>query len=830
MAKSDSIARSFLNNLGRLFFFAFMMAIFAAFALFAAVTHYSKDLPSTEKLADYQPKTMTRLYDAKGNLLSEYASERRIFTPIERIPTRIKNAFIAAEDQNFYTHSGVDYISIVRASIRNLAAKATGRGSVSGASTITQQVVKNLLLTNEKTISRKIKEAILATRLTKAMSKDRILEIYLNEIFLGNQAYGVGAAANNYFGKNIEDLSVEEAALLAAMPKAPSRFNPYKNYKRAKERRDWVIERMYEESFISVDEMKKAQQNKISLVPVEREAEAKDFFSEEVRRILVKKLGAEKVYGGGLFVRTTVDPALQEFAEQAMFEGMRAYDHKHGWRGPIAQIGDLDIWREALSEIAAPEGLGRWQLAVVLSVRADKAEIGLLDGDKSFVPFSTMKWASKVLPDQRYGASPNSAKQVVSVGDVIAVSAVLNEKADKIEHYALEQIPNVNGAFMAMDPQSGRVLAMVGGYPYGGSHFNRATQALRQPGSAFKPFVYLTALENGFSPSSVIEDGPLAINMGAGTGIWRPKNYSNDFLGFITLRKGLEKSRNNMTILLTLMLGINKVQDVAKRLGIYADPIPYYPMALGAQETTLEKMMTAYSTLANSGKKVLPRYIDKVQNNFGETIYRNDLGECLGCDADSETTIPTIESKTEQVVDPVIAFQVTSMLEGVVQRGTAVRAKSLGKPIAGKTGTTNESFDTWFIGYSPDIVAGAYIGFDKPRTLGAKETGASVTLPIFIKFMEKALADTPAKPFKVPEGVAYTAVDTTTGKTPTEASLPQNIQYEIVNPNAKPIEYSTEYKRQFGYGETYGAAPFSPEDEGVKKENIDSGGFFEGVY
>lgn len=803
----------------------FMMAIFGIIAGFVLINHYSQDLPSSEKLATYQPKTMTRLYDAKGGLLSEYAEEKRVLTPIDRIPDIVKQAFISAEDQNFYEHEGIDYMGILRAALQNAKTKITGQGGVSGASTIPQQVVKNLLLTNEKTFERKIKEAILAIRISKALPKDRILELYLNEIYLGNHSYGVGAAAQIYFGKNVEDLNAGEAALLAAMPKAPSTFNPYRNYDRAKIRRDWVLTRMEDEGYLDDEQYEALIATEIPLVPVERTARVNDFFSEEVRRILLKQMGEEQLYGGGLFVRTTVDPTLQKLAEKSLYNGIRNYDREHGWRGAIGKIADMDIWRESLSEMKEPQALGLWKMAAVLSVGANSVEIGFVDGTKAQLPFETMKWAKKNLKDQRWGGTPRSPKEVVSVGDVIAVSENIKEgETDGVKSYALEQIPNVNGAIMAMDPATGRVLAMVGGYPYGDSHFNRATQAKRQPGSVFKPFVYVTAMENGFNPSSVIEDGPIAIPTGAGGGgVWQPKNYSGDYLGMLTLRKGLAKSRNNMTILLALMLGIEKVQNVVKRIGIYDKPIPYYPMVLGAQETTLAKMVAAYSTLANSGKKVNPHFIDRVQNNLGETVFRNNDSVCVGCETDSYDKIPTIINSTEQVVDPIVAYQVTSMLEGVVQEGTAMRAKSIGKPLAGKTGTTNESFDTWFIGFSPDLVVGTYIGFDQPRTLGAKATGSSVALPVFIEFMTAALADTPAKPFRAPKGVSWGKIDVTTGRVPNEFSLPQNIRYEIINPNLSTIQYSDQYREYNAIGRTTIDSTEDPSD-------FQDDSFFGGIY
>jgi len=652
------------------------------------------------------------------------------------------------------------------------------------------------------------------------VSKDRVLEIYLNVIYLGNRSYGIGAAAQRYFDKSVTDLNLQEAAFLAALPKGPADYDPRKYYDRAKVRRDWVLERMKDENYITEKDAEAAKKTPIELADIEDEEIVTTHFAEEVRRYLEKEYGTDKLYEGGMVVRTTLDPKIQKYAERALYKGIIDYDRNHGWRGAIGKIDDLDLWRELLAEMKDPEGLGPWQLAVVLEVRGDRVIIGLKDGNQSYIPFENMKWAKKTLPNQRWAGTPSSPREVVNIGDIIAVSKSEKNKSDgkKEEYFALEQIPNVNGAITVMDPQTGRVLAMVGGYIYGDSHFNRATQAKRQPGSAFKPFVYLAALENGFTPATVIEDGPIEIPQGRGMPTWTPKNYSGDYLGFVSLRKGLEKSRNNMTILVSLMLGIDKIQEIATRFGILEDPKPYYSMALGASETTLLKLTTAYSAIANGGRKVEPKIIDKIQNNLGKTLYISDKRICSGCVGSlNKNQIPTITDNAEQLTNPVIAYQLTSMLEGVVQRGTAVRAKVIGKPLAGKTGTTNKSFDTWFMGFSPDLVVGTYIGFDRPRTLGAKDTGSSVALPVFIEFMTKALADIPAKPFPAPDGVTMVKVDITTGAEPTEYSAPENIRYEVFNPVAPMIDYSQDYMEY-------------QDNRRTLEEEIYDGSFSTGIY
>lgn len=747
-----------------------MAGIFGLIAAMLVFSHYSQGLPSFEKLAQYNPPVVTRLYAANGKLLAEYATEKRIFVPLKAIPEIVRHAFIAAEDKNFYDHTGVDVHGIARAMIENVQNYGTGRSLV-GGSTITQQVVKNFLLTNEKSLERKIKEAILAYRISKVYSKDKVLELYLNEIYLGNRSYGVAAAALNYFNKPLNELSISEAALLAAMPKAPSSFDPRRNPERALERRNYVIRRLFDDGYISEFEAQTA-----SMTPIQLEQRAKDeivnadFFAEEVRRHLAEMYGEEVLYEGGLTVKTTVDEPLQAIADRALRKALIEYDRRHGYRGPLMKLGTAANWEITLPE--ATNGIdvalyGKQQLAMVLSVEKGKATIGLPSGKQGTLALAEVKWARKALPNKRIGAAITSMDQLFEPGDVVIVYPL----KDKQDSYGLHQIPQVNGALLAMEPHSGKVLAMSGGYSYSKTQFNRATQAQRQPGSAFKPLVYLAALENGYTPSTVVVDKPIEISQGPGKPMWRPKNYEGKFLGPTTLRVGLEKSRNTMTVRLAQMLGIGRIINVAKRLGVYEGDVPrQYSMVLGAHETTLLNMVTAYAMIANGGRKVDAALIERIDDRNGEMIYRRDDRPCPGCqinpNSEASTSPPVIDDAREIVIDPRIAYQVTSILEGVALRGTAAKAKVIGKPVAGKTGTTNDSRDAWFIGYSPDLVVGVYVGYDRPQSLGRRETGGQVALPAFIDFMQAALKDKPARPFRMPPGIRVIQVDRTTGLPP----------------------------------------------------------------
>ncbi len=750
-----------------------MAGIFGFITVMLVFQHYAEDLPDFDQLADYDPPITTRLYAADGKLLAEYARERRIFLPLHAIPKRVTNAFIAAEDRNFYTHQGVDIVGIGRAVVKNVNNIGTGRSLV-GGSTITQQVVKNFLLTSEKSFERKIKEAILAYRISKVYSKDKILELYLNDIYLGLGSYGVASAALNYFNKSLDELNVEEAALLAAMPKAPSRLNPIANYERAEERRNYVIDRMYEDGMITREEADRARSMPIVLQSRdETDVAEADFFAEEVRRKLADMYGSSVLYEGGLTVKTTLQPDIQRVADEALRNALLDYDRRHGYRGPVTRMPVVANWKNDLPKVVeehSPTLFGDETVAVVLQVKDDLVQIGTLDGNMGTIGLDQLKWARAYLSPTSMGPAISSAKEVLEQGDVILVRPLDEGKND----FALHQIPKVNGAVVAMDPHTGRVLAMSGGYAYGKTEFNRATQARRQPGSAFKPFAYMAALEAGFTPSTVIMDGPVEISQGPGLPVWTPQNYDGKFMGPTTLRVGLEKSRNAMTVRLAQLIGISRILHVARRYGIY-DEIPRnYSVVLGSHETTLLKLTNAYAMLVNGGKKLEPALIERIDDRNGSIIYRRDTRDCEGClltgaSSLGDVTPPILHDDREIVADARIAYQVVSMLEGVVQRGTGVRARKVGKPLAGKTGTTNDSRDTWFMGFSPDLVMGVYIGFDQPASLGDKETGSRVALPAFVEFMDSALADTPARPFRIPPGIRQIRVDRSTGLPPNPA-------------------------------------------------------------
>jgi len=706
----------------------------------------SKDLPSYSQLEHYQPPIVTRFYSSDGKLLEEYAKEHRIFLPIESIPPMVSNAFIAAEDQNFYTHPGIDFTGILRAAIKNILAMSQGKKSLVGGSTITQQVVKNFLLTNEKSLNRKIKEAILSFRITKAMPKSKILELYLNQIFLGARSYGVASAALNYFNKSVNELNLEEAAFLASLPQAPSHYNPNKNMERVLARRNWVIERMYDEGFVSKEAALAAIDSPIKLIARDRDEVAKaDFFAEEVRRTITKMYGEESLYEGGLVVKTSLNPKLEKIAENALRNGLVSYDQKYGYRGAISNI-DLKEWQKTLPTInPANMNIAPWKYAVILSVNEKGAKIGLSNGKEASLNLAQSSWALR----------NKKLANLYKPGDVILVD----------DQNSIKQIPRINGAIVAMDPHSGRVLAMVGGYSFDTSKFNRATQAHRQPGSSFKPFVYLAALENGLTPSSVFDDSPIALSQGPGMPLWKPKNFYHDFLGPLTLRRGLELSRNTITVRIAQAVGIQKIVDIAKRFGINKDPEPYYSMALGALETTVLQLTNAYSVIANGGRKVMPSLIDKIQDRSGRVVFSNDNRECVDCSSIDPSIIPYIKNNNPYVTDPRSAYQLTSILEGVVQHTkNGAPLRKLERTLAGKTGTSNGPKDTWFIGYTPDLVVGVFVGYDDAKPMGKNESGALVAQPIFLEFMKNALIDQPDKPFIMPDGLKLVRVDYMTGE------------------------------------------------------------------
>lgn len=779
------------NLLAILMTLAFIGVIAGAFAVFYVMYHYSQDLPAYSQLEEYSPPTITRLYAADGRMMEEYAKEKRLFVPIHAIPKKVVNAFIAAEDQNFYEHPGVDFVSVFRAMLHN-AVNVGKNKSLVGGSTITQQVVKNFLLTNERSLDRKIKEAILAFRITQAFSKDKIMELYLNQIFLGNRSYGVAAAALNYFNKSLDELTIEEAAMLAALPKAPTNLDPKRFPERAKERRDWVIERMADEGFINEVEAVLAMSKPIQIEErsdMELVSEA-NFFSEAVRQQLLSLYGEEEVYEKGLAVRTTLDPDMQKYAQQALQRGIQDYDKRHGWRGSIGKINDLENWKEELKKTANPVGLGKWQLAVVTSLSDKEAKIGLKNGEAGEIPLANMTWAYKYLSASSHGGKVTKVSDVLAKGDIIAVSA-----SDKKDEYKLEQIPKVNGAIVVINPHNGNVLAMSGGYVHGTSQFNRAMQAMRQPGSSFKPFVYLAALENGYAPNSIIVDEPVELNMGKNMPAWQPKNYSGEFYGPTTLRVGVEKSRNAMTVKLAQELGIEKVMEVSKRFGIYDKPERNFSIVLGSQETTLTNLTNAYAMLVNGGKRITPSIIERIQDNSGKIIYKRDKRPCPECVVTNaqnpdEIMPPVLSEERKIISDPIATFQLVSILEGVVQRGTGQKLLELDKVVAGKTGTTNDSFDSWFVGFTADLAIGVYVGFDNPATLGKMETGASVALPIWKDFAQNALKDKPDIPFRRPSGVKMVKIDAETGLLPSPATPKKRIIYEAFMEGTEPTSSS----------------------------------------
>ena len=755
-----------------------LLSITAAIGVAVVVylfAQFSEGLPDHRQLADYEPPVMTRVYAGDGRLLAEYAVEKRVFVPIEAIPKPLISAFIAAEDKNFYTHSGIDALGIVRAAITNVSNLGTDRRLV-GASTITQQVAKNFLLSNEVSVDRKVKEAILASRMEKAFSKDRILELYLNEIYLGYGSYGVVAAALNYFNKSLDELTVAEAAFLAALPKAPNNYDPIRHPRAATERRNYVLGRMLDDGYVTAEQAAEAREAPLAL---RRRASSDvvraDYFAEEVRREMVARYGERALYKGGMAVRATVDSRLQDIADRVLRRGLEAYDRRHGWRGAIASIagpagdGSADDWRDRLAAIVPPPGLGTWQLAAVLGLDADGADIGLADGGRGRIPLAELKWARRWQEEELVGPAVTRPADVLALGDVVAVEPMAaNEKGQAYPDgsFGLRQIPAIEGALIALDPHTGRVLAISGGYSAERSEFNRATQAMRQPGSAFKPFVYLAALEAGYTPTSMVLDAPFVIDQGPGLPQWRPSNYSKQFYGLSTMRLGIEKSRNLMTVRLAQTIGMDRVVDVAERFGVVDSMPPLLSFALGSAETSPLRLTAAYAMLVNGGKRITPTLVDRVQDRYGRTMFRHDIRDCDDCAVAewSGQTVPSLPDDRVAVTDPASAYQVVSMLQGVVQRGTGQSINAVGKPLAGKTGTTNDSRDTWFVGFSPDLAVGVFVGFDEPRSLGKKETGSSVAVPVFRDFMTEALASRPATPFRIPPGIRLVRVDAGSGR------------------------------------------------------------------
>ncbi len=719
---------------------SFVAAAAVAVGVYAAWLFH--DMPDAGDLVDYHPATATRAYAWDGTLIGEFSRERRIFVPYDGIPAQTAQAFLAAEDHGFFQHGGVDVGGFGRAMVKNVINLAQGR-RLEGGSTITQQVAKNILLTSDQTIGRKLKEAILASQLEQTLSKERILELYMNEIWLGYRSYGVGAAAYNYFGKSLSELTLAESAYLAALPKGPDNYHPMRRKAQAIARRNWVIDQMADLGWVTRAEAKAAMAEDLVVQPAPTRSQYRDadYFVEEVRRIALdmKELGDERLNAGGYYMRTTLDPQLQSAAKAALMKGLETYDRRHGWRGAFGHVTTLQGWEDIARKTVKPRERQDWKRAVVTSVAGGAVEVRTVDGSTGNLAGQDVSWAR--------------AGKGIGTGDLVFV-----EPNAEGGGFRLKQVPAVNGALVAMEPYSGRVVAMVGGYSFSLSSFNRATQALRQPGSSFKPIVYAAALESGYTPASTVLDAPITLR-GYGGKDWSPENYSRDYYGALTLRKGLELSRNTMTVRLAQSVGMTKISGLAERLGVTKKMDKVLAMALGSGETTVYRMAAAYSTFVNGGKLVQPRLIEVVEDRNGKVIWRADRRQCDRCTAGfSGDESPRIPRTGDQVMDPITAYQITSMLEGVVQRGTATQASSIGKPLGGKTGTTNDYRSAWFMGFSPHLVVGVYIGFDDNRSLGNNETGSVAAVPIFVDFMGEALKEKPAEPFKAPANAKYAMI------------------------------------------------------------------------
>ncbi len=709
--------------------------------------YYSNDLPDYKFLKNYKPPISSKLYSSDGQLLSEFSSEKRIFVPYNSIPTLVVNSFLSAEDKNFFKHPGVDAKGVIRALINNISNFFSSR-RLEGASTITQQVAKNFLLSNEVSIDRKLKEAILAFRIERALSKERILELYLNQIYLGEGSYGIASASLQYFDKPISELNYSEAALLAALPKAPSRYNPYKNIELAKFRRNLVLKNLTDNKYLNQNEFNDLSAKDIILK--KRKSvylENSNYYIEDIRKLIVDQYGFDKVYKQGFTINTPLNLKLQEQATNSLREGLIEFDKKKGWRGPLLNRKYNNKWSKNLTDLKLEETIG-WKLSIVKKINRFSAEIETIDGNQGVIEYASINWTKKNFED------------LFIVGDII-----YTQKID-INKYELKQLPKVNGAIVVLDPYTGRILALSGGFSFKNSEFNRATQALRQPGSAFKPFVYALALENGYTPATLILDAPIVFDQGEDLKLWKPENYGKKFYGPSTLRTGVEKSRNLMTVRIAQNLGINKIASFAKDLNIYENPEELLSLSLGSSETTLLKLTSAYCSFVNGGKLIIPKFIDRIQDSEGTTIFNSEGRECDGCNQISylSKNIPKIKNNFKQIISKETAYQMTSILEGTVKRGTAKGLRELNLDLGGKTGTTNKNTDTWFIGFSSNYVIGVYVGYDEPSSLGKFETGARTAMPIFKDFVKKTVKKESARPFKIPQGIKMLVVNTNTGE------------------------------------------------------------------
>jgi penicillin-binding protein 1A len=730
-----------------IFILIFSFGLLSAFSVIAVLWAFSNNLPDYKFLKSYKPSVSSKVYSGKGELVNDFSTEKRIFVPYNAISDKVINSFLSAEDKNFYSHPGVDAKGVLRAIINNISNIASSK-RLEGASTITQQVAKNFLLTNEVSLNRKIKEAILAFRIERALSKERILELYLNQIYLGGGAYGVASASLEYFDKSISELNYDEAALLAALPKAPSRYNPYKDIKLAKFRRDLVLENLYENNYINEIEYQELL-NKAIILKKRKKTFTEDtsYYVEDIRKNVVEQLGFDKVYKQGLNISTPINLNLQKIATESLREGLVIYDKRKGWRGPLQTAKNLDNWKDELDKFRLEKSIN-WNLAIVKKIDKFSIEIETEDGLNGIIKYENISWIKKEFIE------------ILKIGDVIYVENVDNNI------FSLRQLPLVNGGIVVMDPFTGRVLALSGGFSFKKSEFNRATQALRQPGSAFKPFIYALALENGYTPSTLILDAPLVLEQGYDLKMWKPENYGKKFYGPSTLRMGLEKSRNLMTVRIAQDLGLKKIVNFSKQLGIYDNPSELLSISLGSVETTLLKLTSAYSSFVNGGKLVKPIMIDRIQDSEGNTIVNNEKRKCINCNQISflSKNYPVIEDEFLQIFSPQTAYQMTSILEGAVQNGTGKKLKDLNLDLGGKTGTTNSNTDTWFIGFTSKLAIGVYVGSDNPKSLGRYETGAKTALPIFKNFIKNAVKKEDARPFKVANNILMRVIDPLTGK------------------------------------------------------------------
>ncbi len=731
----------------RLLIFGFLSSTLILATIISVLWTYSNKLPDYKYLKSYKPPVSSKLYSGNGVLVSDFSTEKRIFVPYSAISQTVINAFLSAEDKNFFDHPGVDAKGVIRA-IKNNFFNLIYSKRLEGASTITQQVAKNFLLTNEVSIDRKIKEAILAFRIERVLTKKRILELYLNQIYLGEGSYGIASASLRYFNKPISELNYGDAALLAALPKAPSKYNPYKNIKLAEYRRNLVLNNLLENGFINKDQHRELTKSKIKLNKRKRiYLEDSRYYVEDVRKYVIDKYGFDKVYKQGFNIKTPLDLELQKLATESLRKGLQEFDKRKGWRGPLSNIKKHNNWKKDLSKLQLENSLG-WELGYVK--RIDKFEIVIetLDGNRGIINFNDINWTRKEF------------KKLLKIGDIIYVKEISDG------NYSLKQLPKANGAIVVMDPYSGRVLALSGGFSFKKSEFNRASQAKRQPGSAFKPFIYALALENNFLPTTLVLDAPIVLNQGNELKMWKPENYGKKFYGPSTLRTGIEKSRNLMTVRIAQELGIDKIINFSKKLNIYENPDELMSVSLGSAETTLLKITSAYCSFLNGGKLVNPILIDRIQDSEGITIFNNEKRYCENCDLISYdgTSNPVIKSKYKQIFSPQTAYQITSMLRGAVERGTGKGLRDLKLEIAGKTGTTNKNTDTWFIGFTSNLVVGVYIGYDNPRSLGKFETGSKTAMPVFKEFIKKTANTYNARPFKVAENIKMMVVDEKTGE------------------------------------------------------------------